>query len=314
MDATSVSRTIRRPLIFVPGILGSRLCDEAGNVVWGERDSLWNFSSLALPFRTDPAHLAHHPCGLVDQIQIVGPFKLHQYDQLLSHLQSLGYQQQGGALKIFTYDWRLSNFHTTELLKHFIDEAAPDPTQQVDIVTHSMGGLIARLYVQAFGGAERVRSLIMMGTPHRGAGQVFRIVEEGWGWWKNAMAGGLTAIRDSMLSFPSVYQLLPSYKNACGWREEEGSVIEGQFSAFDERVWTSFRLAARSVPDGRGQGFRCQSSGGGRTARGADEPISPAGSARSISLTASSRRAGNPTSIQKRGRSPERRPMLGMER
>ena len=29
-----------RPIIFIPGILGSKLCDSAGAVIWGNRDSL----------------------------------------------------------------------------------------------------------------------------------------------------------------------------------------------------------------------------------------------------------------------------------
>jgi len=235
-------------------MLGTRLCDTAGNVVWGKRDSLWNFCSLALPFDSSPIHLEHHPGGLVDEIQIVGPFRVHQYDRLLTHLQSLGYEE-GGALNVFSYDWRLSNLHTAMLLKQYIDQVAPDPSQQVDIIGHSMGGLVARLYIQELAGAGRVRNLVMMGTPHRGAGQVFRIVEEGWGWWKNAVAGGLTTIRDTLLSFPSVYQLLPSYKNACGWRKADEGPVEAEFSSFDERAWASFNWLPNRFQTAEGKAF-----------------------------------------------------------
>ncbi|GAA1882916.1 esterase/lipase family protein [Streptantibioticus ferralitis] len=40
--------------------------------------------------------------------------------------------------------------------------------QRVDIVGHSLGGLIARYYVQRLGGDARVRTLITLGTPHSG--------------------------------------------------------------------------------------------------------------------------------------------------
>ncbi|MBX9423382.1 MULTISPECIES: triacylglycerol lipase [Streptomyces] len=39
---------------------------------------------------------------------------------------------------------------------------------EVDIVGHSLGGLIARYYVQRLGGHSRVRTLVMLGTPHAG--------------------------------------------------------------------------------------------------------------------------------------------------
>ncbi|MER5576145.1 esterase/lipase family protein [Streptomyces massasporeus] len=39
---------------------------------------------------------------------------------------------------------------------------------QVDVVGHSLGGLIARYYVQRLGGDARVRTLVTLGTPHSG--------------------------------------------------------------------------------------------------------------------------------------------------
>lgn len=40
--------------------------------------------------------------------------------------------------------------------------------ERIDIVGHSLGGLIARYYVQRLGGDTRVRTLVTLGTPHRG--------------------------------------------------------------------------------------------------------------------------------------------------
>ena len=42
------------------------------------------------------------------------------------------------------------------------------PSQRIDIIGHSMGGLIGLYYVKKLGGHMRVRKLIMMGTPVRG--------------------------------------------------------------------------------------------------------------------------------------------------
>jgi pimeloyl-ACP methyl ester carboxylesterase len=45
---------------------------------------------------------------------------------------------------------------------------AQTPFQKIDIIGHSMGGLIGLYYVKKLGGHARVRRLVMMGTPVRG--------------------------------------------------------------------------------------------------------------------------------------------------
>jgi triacylglycerol lipase len=45
---------------------------------------------------------------------------------------------------------------------------AQTPWQKIDIVGHSMGGLIGLYFIKKLGGAARVRRLVMMGTPARG--------------------------------------------------------------------------------------------------------------------------------------------------
>ena len=56
-----------------------------------------------------------------------------------------------------------------ELLSRHIEEICERTgSRQVDIVGHSLGGLIARYYVQRLGGDLRVRTLVTLGTPHSG--------------------------------------------------------------------------------------------------------------------------------------------------
>ncbi|MEU4494483.1 alpha/beta fold hydrolase [Streptomyces sp. NBC_00210] len=56
-----------------------------------------------------------------------------------------------------------------ELLGRHIEEiCARTGRSEVDIVGHSLGGLIARYYVQRLGGDQRVRTLVTLGTPHSG--------------------------------------------------------------------------------------------------------------------------------------------------
>ncbi|CCK27995.1 lipase [Streptomyces davaonensis JCM 4913] len=56
-----------------------------------------------------------------------------------------------------------------ELLGRHIEEiCARTGSRRVDVVGHSLGGLIARYYVQRLGGDLRVRTLVTLGTPHSG--------------------------------------------------------------------------------------------------------------------------------------------------
>ncbi|MER6628141.1 alpha/beta fold hydrolase [Streptomyces sp. NPDC000987] len=56
-----------------------------------------------------------------------------------------------------------------ELLGRHIEEICERTgSRQVDVVGHSLGGLIARYYVQCLGGDARVRTLVTLGTPHSG--------------------------------------------------------------------------------------------------------------------------------------------------
>jgi pimeloyl-ACP methyl ester carboxylesterase len=56
-----------------------------------------------------------------------------------------------------------------ELLGRHIEEiCARTGSGRVDVVGHSLGGLIARYYVQRLGGDLRVRTLVTLGTPHSG--------------------------------------------------------------------------------------------------------------------------------------------------
>ncbi|MFC9857322.1 MULTISPECIES: esterase/lipase family protein [unclassified Streptomyces] len=74
------------------------------------------------------------------------------------HLESLNYSP-------LTRDIRTA----AELLGRHIEEiCARTGHREVDIVGHSLGGLIARYYVQRLGGDHRVRTLITLGTPHGG--------------------------------------------------------------------------------------------------------------------------------------------------
>ena len=82
---------------------------------------------------------------------------------LQGYLRLLGYRRQLS----FNYRCRGSIEGLALNLKRQIDHAVKGG--RIDLVCHSMGGLVARYYVQALGGHRRVDRVITLGTPHRGS-------------------------------------------------------------------------------------------------------------------------------------------------
>lgn len=68
-----------------------------------------------------------------------------------------------GALNV--RDIRRSAFMIHRKIDRILAET---PAKKIDILGHSMGGLIGLYYVKKLGGAARVRRLVMMGTPVHG--------------------------------------------------------------------------------------------------------------------------------------------------
>lgn len=206
----------QRPLVFVPGILGSRLVDDSGSVMWGDRNSYLNFPKLEIT-PSGPIAALHSDGRLIESINVLGPFwTIHQYDTLLHYLHSIGYVDNE-TLFVFAYDWRLSNFDTAKQLKNFVDDPKRRPLHdgQFDLLSHSMGGIVSKLWMLKEGGSAHVHKAIYMGTPFQGSMNVFETLSDGWGDFTNFIAGGLPTVRRVALSFPALYELLPTYDKCC---------------------------------------------------------------------------------------------------
>ncbi|MFF4317260.1 esterase/lipase family protein [Streptomyces sp. NPDC001568] len=65
----------------------------------------------------------------------------------------------------FTRDLRVTARHLARRVEELCERSGQD---RVDLVGHSLGGLVARYYVQRLGGDARVRTLVTLGTPHAG--------------------------------------------------------------------------------------------------------------------------------------------------
>ncbi|GHE73083.1 lipase [Streptomyces longispororuber] len=109
-----------------------------------------------LPARDKPPVLLLH--GFIDNRSVFVLLRRSLAQHGRQHVESLNYSP-------LTCDIRLA----AELLGRHVEEICERTGQQrVDIVGHSLGGLIARYYAQRLGGDARVRTLVTLGTPHGG--------------------------------------------------------------------------------------------------------------------------------------------------
>jgi pimeloyl-ACP methyl ester carboxylesterase len=227
-----------RPVVVIPGILGSKICEKStGNVVWGDKWSLGNFSKLALPVSFDEGNLPLRACGLINSVNILGPWQIHQYDDLFSTLGGMGYKEENKNLFVFDYDWRLSNRTSARRLQEFLQKNLP--TGKFDLVVHSMGGIVAKVWMAELGGASRVSTFLTFGTPQLGSATTFKTLDDGWGFWGNLAAHGLGSVRETSMTFPSVYELLPSYQKCCAFKSNT-SPLPNYFDPFQSASWEKF--------------------------------------------------------------------------
>ncbi|GHI05514.1 lipase [Streptomyces cellostaticus] len=109
-----------------------------------------------LPGRSAPPVVLLH--GFIDNRSVFVLLRRNLAQNGRQRIESLNYSP-------LTCDIR----NAAELLGRHIEEiCVRTGSGQVDIVGHSLGGLIARYYVQCLGGDLRVRTLVTLGTPHSG--------------------------------------------------------------------------------------------------------------------------------------------------
>ncbi|MFA6422233.1 MAG: alpha/beta fold hydrolase [Candidatus Buchananbacteria bacterium] len=104
---------------------------------------------------------------------------LNTYDNLWEALKLAGYEE-GKTLFAFPYDWRFSNASNTDDLMRKVQEVKEiSGSDRVDIIGHSMGGLLARSYIESIYYKNDVDKLVFLATPHKGAVDAYLAWEGG---------------------------------------------------------------------------------------------------------------------------------------
>jgi hypothetical protein len=144
------------------------------------------------------------------------------YGDLVDYLQRQGYVI-GADLWLFPYDWRQDVELTALNLDTLVTQALvaanggqPDPAawsiRRVDIVAHSLGGLVGRAYIADAVRAARVDQLITLGSPQFGATKALKALVYGdeFGPWFLGIGLNPQEIKDLSQNMAAGMQLLPS--------------------------------------------------------------------------------------------------------
>lgn len=185
------------PLVIIPGAFGSRLRNRrTGQEIWpGSPASLLTSSYRGLELEIDAAALEPRADDAEAHDLFEAGLGVDFYGQVLHTLEwAGGYSRCGAGAKpcadrrnfyVYPYDFRLDLVRAVRGLHELIENIRRDygdPRQPVDVLAHSIGGLLARYYAR-YGAAElpesgtprpsgaglaAIRRLLLVGTPNLG--------------------------------------------------------------------------------------------------------------------------------------------------
>jgi pimeloyl-ACP methyl ester carboxylesterase len=204
------------PVILLHGIGGSDLRQKTGKGIFTDggfpNDVLKSIAG-------DPQKLQFNEDGKPrtdvfesNNIHAVGFYDVpgRNITDLSKFLREEGYEINKNLYE-FAYDFRYSVFDTAVKLGEFINRVKQETgAEQVDLIGHSMGGLIAKAYIADESKSANVRNLIFVGTPHLGAPKAFKALRYGDDLGVAIIDG--CKLKRVAHNMPSMFNLLPGKK------------------------------------------------------------------------------------------------------
>lgn len=213
-------------VVLLPGILGSALRKD-GHEVWNVSvaasarglatlgGSVKGLTLDADPPDVDDLEDGVKADGVLRDLHLL-PYlwKIDGYTKIAERIRASFDVQVGSNYFEFAYDWRRDNRVAARRLavesRRWLAgwrSSSGNPHAKLILVAHSMGGLVARYFLEVLDGWEDTKILVTFGTPYQGSvGALDTLVN---GIRKGPL--GLLDLSAMVRSFTSMYQLLPVY-------------------------------------------------------------------------------------------------------
>lgn len=227
LGTTPPAQSLSNPIVFIPGAFGSELgYKQNGSFVrlWPGVDQLLVDSVQDLRKLPDGSDykIPKQSGPIVKKV-----LTKDVYQNFLERLTSQGYQ-----VYTFPYDWRANITASAQKLKEKVDQIKQETgVDKVDLVAHSLGGLVAMEYLRATtlqGVPPSVGHFVSIGAPYLGTPEAFRALRYG---------RGLTGLGRLLLNTydskriahnsPAAYHMLPSadYFESMPWEHGQARYI-----------------------------------------------------------------------------------------
>jgi pimeloyl-ACP methyl ester carboxylesterase len=237
-------RPVKKIAILVPGIMGTELRLD-GEVIWPG-----SVLSFVTGFKRMPELLREDlvPTDVIRSFSIST-----QYQSLIDDLGTCGFRESHDppTLFVFPYDWRKDNREAAAKLADHVDAAVAAQADEADvsIVAHSMGGLVARYFLESDEFAQRaglkaVRRLITLATPHGGSPLALTAAV--------GLEKRLFLSKDQVLMltrdtrYPSLYQLLPPPGEPFAW-DEDATAEFASVDIYNQAVSAPLGLVSKNL-------------------------------------------------------------------
>ncbi len=193
------------PVVLLPGIMGSLLSS-----IRGVTDLLWINPAVFLQGRANLLDMNQDGTGDEDPSVEITPVSIEKIFYLKASLTL----RREADLYEFPYDWRRPIEYNAGVLRDCLERwAGKDGNRKLTLLGHSMGGIVSRAYLTRYpkDAERRLKRVITLGTPYFGAAGAIENMINGNDMMATAQAlNGGNVPQRMLLSFPSVYQLLPA--------------------------------------------------------------------------------------------------------
>jgi pimeloyl-ACP methyl ester carboxylesterase len=281
--ASARAKKGKRPVIVIPGILGTQLVNsKTHEVIWPSAIRSDDSRSY-LPMTPDLAGNRDDvvPEKIVETVRLARVLpEVYVYRDLIDALKNFGgYHEADWATPgengdqdtfyVFAYDFRRDNVENARLLINRVrtlKEKLHRPDLRFNILAHSMGGLIAR-YAAMYGdadlpasadqikpnwsGAADINKIIMLGVPNEGSADAFSTLIDGYSITEGLrtripLLNRLTA--EESITAPAIFQLLPHSKAAKFLDENLQPLV---LDLYDPETWKRYGWSPINDPEFR---------------------------------------------------------------